>query len=76
MVAELLKEKLSSVAVTDPSSEFSELAFAAIDAVEHFVERGALEQVWLVDAEAGCERARGFVGVGSGRAEVGEYGFG
>ena len=65
MVAELLKEKLSSVAVTDP-----------IDAVEHFVERGALEQVRLVDAEAGCERARGFVGVGSGRAEVGEYGFG
>ena len=54
----------------------AELAFAAIDAVEHFVERGALEQVRLVDAEAGCKRARGFVGVGSGRAEVGEYGFG
>ena len=72
MVAELLKEKLSRVLLR----HHAELAFAAIDAVEHFVERGALEQVWLVDAEAGCERARGFVGVGSGRAEVGEYGFG
>lgn len=54
----------------------AELAFTAVDAVEHLIERGAFEQVRVVDAEPGRERARGFVGVGAGRAEVGEYGFG
>ena len=46
----------------------AELTFAAIDAVEHFVERGALEQVRLVDARRAANARRGFVGVGSGRA--------
>ena len=54
----------------------AELGFAAVHAIEHLVERGALEQLGFVDAEPLRKRSRRFVGIGTGGAEVCDDGVG